>query len=237
MSRMKLSIIIPTYNEEKYLPGLFETIRQQTFRDYEIIVADNNSLDQTRAIAHQYGAKVVLGGLPAVARNKGAAAANGEFFLFLDADVLLPHPRFIEQNLAYFIEKNLGLAAGLPAALSTKKIDLIFHAIYNVWIKLLKKIFPHAGGFCILVRREVHQKINGFNEAICLAEDHDYAYRASRVANFGLLPVKIFMSVRRFERDGRFNIACKYAVCELYLLAGGKVNKNIFKYGFGYDEK
>jgi glycosyltransferase involved in cell wall biosynthesis len=85
-----LSIVIPTFNEEKYLPGLLKTLQEQTFKDYEIIVADNDSSDATRTIAVMAGARVVGGGLPARGRNLGAEVARGEWLLFLDADVILP---------------------------------------------------------------------------------------------------------------------------------------------------
>ena len=66
MVKMKLSIIIPTYNEEKYLPELLKSIKEQNFSSYEIIVADNDSNDNTVKIAESYGCKVVSGGLPAI---------------------------------------------------------------------------------------------------------------------------------------------------------------------------
>ena len=75
---MILSIIIPTYNEEEYLPVLLDSIKSQSFDDYEIIVADANSTDKTREIAESYGCIVVAGGLPAVGRNNGAKIAKGE---------------------------------------------------------------------------------------------------------------------------------------------------------------
>ena len=78
MASDMLSIIIPTLNEEEYLPRLLESIRRQTYRDYEIIVADNNSEDQTRAIAESFGARVSPGGNhPGKGRNRGAEAAKG----------------------------------------------------------------------------------------------------------------------------------------------------------------
>lgn len=77
-----LSIIIPTFNEEKYLPILFESLQKQTFNNFEIIVADNNSTDATRSIALAAGARVVGGGLPAGGRNMGAKFAQGEWLLF-----------------------------------------------------------------------------------------------------------------------------------------------------------
>ena len=85
-----LSIIIPTLNEEKYLPKLLESIKKQSFKDYEIIVADANSKDKTRKIARDYGCKITSGGiLPAVARNNGAKKAAGEILLFIDADCII----------------------------------------------------------------------------------------------------------------------------------------------------
>lgn len=58
-----ISIIIPTWNEENYLPKLLECIKKQTYRDYEVIVADANSTDNTKAIAKKYDCKIVKGGL------------------------------------------------------------------------------------------------------------------------------------------------------------------------------
>ena len=58
---MILSIIIPTYNEEEYLPNLLESIEKQSFTDYEIIIADANSTDRTREIAEEHGCTIVEG--------------------------------------------------------------------------------------------------------------------------------------------------------------------------------
>jgi len=72
-----LSIIIPTLNEENYLPFLLESIKNQDFKDYEIIVADAGSHDKTREIAKNFGCKVVSGGLPAKGRNEGTKFSRG----------------------------------------------------------------------------------------------------------------------------------------------------------------
>jgi len=82
---MKVSIIIPALNEENYLPKLLGSIKKQTFKDYEVIVADAHSKDRTREIARKFGAKIVDGGRPANGRNIGAKAASGEFLFFFES--------------------------------------------------------------------------------------------------------------------------------------------------------
>lgn len=93
-----LSIVIPAKNEEIYLPKLLKSIKKQNFCDYEIIVADADSIDRTKEIAQKYRAKVVKGGMPGRGRNAGAKVAKGEVLLFLDADVLLPQIFFKHNN-------------------------------------------------------------------------------------------------------------------------------------------
>ena len=54
-----VSVVIPAYNEEKYLPACLEALSRQTFRDFEVVVVDNNSTDRTAEIARSLGARVV----------------------------------------------------------------------------------------------------------------------------------------------------------------------------------
>lgn len=233
----KLSIIIPTFNEERYLPKLLETIKWQTFRDYEVIVADAASADTTREIATSFGARVILGGLPGVARNRGAEAATGELFLFLDADAFLPHPDFLGNIVKEFEEKKLGIATCTIIPLDGQKIDALFCDIYYAWIKLVKKHTPHANGACIMASRAIHQAIGGFDEKIQFAEDHEYAIRAGKISSFDILQEKILVSMRRFDRDGRALMVLKYITCEAYLLLGKRITKDTFKYRFGYNHE
>lgn len=234
-----LSIVIPTYNEEEYLPFLLRSIQGQTYDDYEVIVADSpRTTDRTRAIAAEFGARVVEGGMVADGRNNGAAAAKGDILLFLDADVVLPDPWFLQMTVAEFEKRAFGAATCKIHPLSDKKIDKVMHEAFNFFMHVTQETVPHAPGFCIFARKSVHDKIGGFDPAIKLAEDHDYVNRMGKVAKFGLLKTyKIPVSVRRFDRDGRLNIAVKYLLCELHLRTKGKVTSDIFKYSFGHDAK
>ncbi|MEK7211362.1 MAG: glycosyltransferase [Patescibacteria group bacterium] len=230
-----LSIIIPTLNEEENLPKLLESIKKQEGVELETIVVDAQSTDRTREIAKKYGARVIDGGLPATARNLGAAAAMGDILLFLDADVVLPAPDFLEKTSAEFRERKFGIATCAVCPISDKKIDKLFHNTYNLYAKIVRRLTPRAPGFCIFARKDIHEAIGGFDEAIKLAEDHDYAERAGKITRFGILKsYPIMVSVRRFERDGRLNVAAKYLLCEVHLKLKGPVKSDIFKYRFGY---
>lgn len=233
-----ISIIIPTKNEEEYLPILLKSIKTQTIQPSEIIVADAHSTDKTCEIAKEYGARVIEGGLPAVGRNRGAASAESDLLLFLDADVELRDPQLLEKAVGEMFEKKLDLATCDVFPLSDEHIDHFFHQAYNVYVRIWGSLFPHAPGFCMFARRSLHEKIGGFHEDILFCEDHDYANRACKVGKFGLLrSIKIPVSIRRFDRDGRMNIAVKYLLAELHLATIGPIRNNIFHYTFGHKKK
>lgn len=88
-----ISIVIPARNEEENISELLESIEEDDFEDYEIIVVDGDSSDRTVEVAKEYGAKVIEGPLQgtSAARNKGWKASEGDIIYFLDADSVLPN--------------------------------------------------------------------------------------------------------------------------------------------------
>lgn len=234
-----LSIIIPTLNEEKYLPLLLESIKKQNFDDnLEIIVADACSEDKTVEVAKNYGCKVVSGGLPAKGRNQGAAAAQEELFLFLDAEILLPE-KFLEKILLEFKERNLDVAScGLePIGIEwVPKIifpKFLYDLLYNWPAKFLENALPFASSL-ILVKKEIHQRLKGFDEGIKIAEDHNYVRRAAKISKFGFLsPSKLPFFSRRCQKEGILKTFLKYLSCNLLNLSLGDVRTDIFNYNFG----
>lgn len=236
---MKLSIIIPAKNEEELLPRLLRSIRSQTFTSYEVIVADANSTDRTREIAKDMGAKVVEGGLPGPARNNGAKHAQGEYLLFVDADALLKNNRFLEDTMKEMDAHAIDVATCRLKPISSSSIDLFLHGFYNKYMALTAGLRPHAPGSCIFVKRAVHEALGGFDETVVFAEDMEYVQRAYREGyHFAVLRSHpIYVSVRRLDQDGRFNIAMKYMFGELYMLTKGPFRSLPFEYQFDHFEK
>lgn len=228
-----LSIIIPTLNEENYLSLLLDSIKNQNFSGYEIIIADAGSKDKTLEIAKKYNCQIVKGGSVAQGRNAGARVAKGNLLLFLDADVVLNSSNFLEELLNDFKNRKLDVAS-FPVILQGKMIDKIAYTFYNFWARLTQNFLPHATEV-ILIKKEIHQRNDGFGEDIKIAEDHAYVRKAGKFAKYGFLRIEpVLTSARRFEQDGRLKTYSKYLLAGLYMLFFGPVKSDIFKYRFGH---
>ncbi|MBL7142225.1 MAG: glycosyltransferase [Candidatus Pacebacteria bacterium] len=233
-----LSIIIPALNEEKYLPLLLRSIKEQNFSlDYELIVADAGSKDRTIEIAQSFGCSVIKGGLPAVGRNAGAKVAKGDLFLFLDADILLSE-KFLENSISEFEKRKLGIASYcLVPRTKSLLFKIGFDIFYNKPI-VIAQGFLANGAMGILVKREIFEKVGGFDESIKIAEDHYFTRKASKFGRFGIIKsAKIFITLRRFKQDGYLKTILKYFLCSLYALSGKAVRSDIFNYRFGHYSK
>jgi len=226
-----LSIIIPTYNEEKCLSELLESIKKQYYKDYEIIVADNKSKDKTEGIAKKYGCKVVKGGLPAIARNNGAKAAKGDIFLFLDADDKLDDG-FLEKSIGEFKRKNLDLATCYFKVKGNKLVDKIIFSMGNVFLFLYQFVEPHACGYAIFCTKSIFKKLNGFKDDLKMSEDEDFAKRGGKIGRFRILNVKNQVNVRRFEKEGRLKVLFEYLKTEIYRKFKGDIKKELFEYDY-----
>lgn len=232
---MLLSIVIPTLNEEKYLPRLLEVIKKQSFRDWEIIVADAGSKDKTVNLAKAAGCQVVKGGRPAKGRNEGVKKAKGDLILFLDADVVLPRA-CLNKAVREFQKRGLGVAAFPLAPYTKKKLPkFLFDFFFNYPLKLLEERWPHGVGAGIFIKKALHQKIGGWDESIKIAEDHDYVQRATKHGKFGAIKsTYIYFDMRRFEKEGLAKVLLKYILTELHMKVKGPVKKGLFEYEFGH---
>ena len=235
---MKLSIIIPTFNEEYYLPPLLESIQRQNFSDYEIVVADAGSEDGTIEIAKKWGCKVVKGGLPAVGRNRGAEVAQGEFLLFLDSDVILTRD-YLQLSLDEFQVRGLGIAITQIAPLSDSFLNKITHDFANFFMKRVENIKPHgAGCYGIITTKKLHDEVEGFDENLDFGEDTDYIERIGSISQFKVLRnPKLLVSTRRLQEEGLRNVAFKYAKSTFYQFRGKHISAEDLDYTFGHPEQ
>ena len=222
---MILSIIIPTYNEEEYLPLLLESIKQQDFRDYEII-------------AEEYGCIVVEGGMPAVGRNNGAKVAKGEYLLFLDSDLKLTED-YLAKVIYEFKMERLGIAITQMKPLSKKTEDKILHDLANLFMISVEKIKPHgAGCYGIIAKRELHECCGGFDEELTFGEDTEYIERLAKKERFKVLRnAKIGVSTRRLEEEGLATLAKQYGKSTVNDFLGIRTEASDLNYGFDHGKE
>jgi glycosyltransferase involved in cell wall biosynthesis len=202
-----LSIIIPTYQEEKYLGRLLASIKMQTLQPDEIIVADNHSKDKTREIAKAYGCNIVNGGNPAEGRNAGAKIAKGNILLFLDSDTNLKNKKYLEKFVRSFKNRNLDIATSFVKyenpGVKEFIVNLSVNAtkIANVLIlQHLKKIVSEVG-INIMMTKKFYDTIGRFDENKYIHEDTDlFVQVTQKGAKYGLVPLKIDTSERRFKK-------------------------------------
>ncbi|KZX17416.1 MJ1255/VC2487 family glycosyltransferase [Methanobrevibacter filiformis] len=235
---MELSIIIPTYNEEEYLPKLLKSIKSQKFTNYEIIVSDANSADRTREIAKEHGCRIVTGGTPGIGRNKGAEIAKGEYLLFLDSDLELTE-NYLEKVLNEIKREEGSIGITLMNPLSEKIRDKFLHNIANWFMIAFEKIKPHgAGCYGIIVKKAAHNKYNGFDESLNYGEDTDYIERIAEQEKFKVLrDAKILVSTRRLEEEGLIKLAKQYGRSTFNDFRGRRTDAEELEYSFGHNTK
>lgn len=227
----KYSVVIPTFNEEKYLPLLLEDLHNQTFKDFEVIVSDANSTDSTRSIAKKYGATVCDGGLPSVGRNNGAKLAKGDVLVFLDADVRINRD-FIECIDKEFSNKNLDVAVGLFDTNFEKLSEKIVYSIWNLSKIIRQKTkFPDGDGQFMVFKKSIFEYLEGFNENVSVAEDSEILKRVkSNNFKFGVISVRYVPSNRRYKKIGHARVIIGSTLAGIIGYTILKNNKKIQKF-------
>lgn len=208
-----ISIIIPAYNEADFIGYVLYSLSRQTFRQFEVILSDANSTDETVSIARSYKKqlpclKIVVPKdgrrCATIQRNNGAKSARYEKLLFLDADTLLP-PDFLENNLAEIQRKRLDCAHPVTLPLSKRILDQYVYLLTNWGVTLTQKFLPLAGGWAIFSTKTFHNKINGFDEQLTkIYDDVDYVSRiVKNGGKFGIIKSAApYMFARRLDKEG-----------------------------------
>jgi len=183
----KVSVIVPAFDEEKFLSTTLESVRKQTYQNIELIVKDGLSGDSTVEIAGRYADKVISRKDVSAgdARNQGATYADGDVLVFVDSDTLLaldtiekivrdfenPHvtlvfPKYLPKKEILELEGN---KVQMP-----RRIDTFWFSVENLVRRYVDK---YAGGMCMACEAKTFREIGGFNKALKVCEDIEISYR------------------------------------------------------------
>ena len=182
---MKISIVIPAFNEERLLGESLAQIKSaagaftQRGWEVELIVCDNNSTDRTAEIARAAGATVMFEPVNQIARarNSGAAAATGDWLVFVDAD---SHPRAeLFADVAEQILSGQCLAGG--ATIRLDEHHLVAELITWTWNCASRSLKLLAGSF-IFCDAAAFRQVGGFSKELFVAEELELARRLKKLA-------------------------------------------------------
>lgn len=248
---MNFSVIIPTLNEEQYLPKLLSDLASQTVKDFEVIVVDGRSKDKTKEKAQGFGSNFPLTFLEvdkrnvSYQRNTGAKNAKGNTLIFLDADTRIPKD-FIKHAADLVKRKNHELI--LPSIQwddKSRKGKILLSFVKSLIRASQVYGRPLATGGNFIIDKKLFESLEGFNEHVALSEDHDLVRRAhekgikARIAK----NVKITLSMRRGELEGDASFIYKNVVAFLaYTMVPSEkaLKAKLFDYEMGghrYDAK
>jgi glycosyltransferase involved in cell wall biosynthesis len=235
------SVIIPTLNEEDYLPRLLSDFTKQKLKNFSIILVDANSMDKTKEKALKFSKFYSLQFYTvkkknvSYQRNFGAQKAKGVYLLFLDADARIDTT--FTENLYKNILKKKELLF-LPTLITenqSSKNRLLFK-IVNSTIKLSQSLTkPLSAGGSIFITRKLFADLKGFKENLYTCEDHNLIQRAR---NLGIKAkilgdVKVVFSLRRIKKEGEAVVLYKYLLSSIYMLINGEITDKIYTYEMG----
>jgi len=235
------SIVIPALNEERNLPVLLASLENQTFREFEVIIVDSGSTDNTKYEATKFlqknsHFKFIEHRCKNVsqARNFGAQQARSDWLIFFDADGEV-EKIFLDGIKKRITENKLDMLTVWNRGKTKNLTGIITLFLLNSGMTLLQKIKPAANGPCIIIKKSLFEKIGCFDETIVFGEDFDLTRKAHKEkARFAVFSTpKFYVSTRRFEKEGFFLSIYKAVKALLYQMFFGPIRKPLFDYEMG----
>jgi len=201
-----LSVIIPTLNEAVTLPPLLADLRRQQGLILEVIVGDGGSTDGTREVVAAAGARFVAAQRGRGAQmNAAAAAAGGEWLLFLHADSRLPASALLASAVAA-LQRAAATTPRVAGHFSLRFLrttagrDLVYR--YLEAKTALNRVNTTNGDQGLLLSRAFFRELGGFDEGLPYLEDQRIAEELRRRGVWMTLPGVLWTSARRFETEG-----------------------------------
>lgn len=211
-----VSVVIPNYNYGRFLRDAIDSALNQTYKPHEVIVVDDGSTDESHDILGEYeekGVKVIRQKNRGVgaARNTGVSVSSGDVIAFLDADDIWFPEKLEKQIEAFDGDTELGLVScGMQEFNPSGEIINRYEEGQEGWLsnKMLTFEAPVVvSGSAVAVRRDIFEKIGGFDERKELhpSEDWDFFYRVSRVSRMGFVK-KVLVNYRNHGDNGHLKI-------------------------------
>lgn len=235
------SIIIPTLNEQDYIPHILSDLNKQKEKDFEILIVDGTSQDKTKQYVEKFKQTLPIRFFEvkkqnvSFQRNFGAQKAKGNYLFFIDADSGI-NTSFTKQ-LKKTILKRKGLVF-IPWILPDEKTAqamLVFNLI-NFFVELSQNFNkPFSTGGTMIIEINTFHTLGGFDEKLFLAEDHNVIQRAYQWgirAKF-LRNAKVEFCLRRMKREGELTLLYKSLVATFHVLLRGDIKTKIFDYSMG----
>lgn len=206
---VRLSVIVPAYNEANYIHKMLDSLKRQTFKSFEIIVKDGESSDSTVEIAKKLVDKTISSKDTSVsnARNQGAKYANGNVLVFVDADTVLPSNML--QRISDLMENENMVGGSCRKILANKNVlDRMVYEFVN--ISTFLSLYLHVGGAhgnCLFIRKSIFRRIGGFNPLIQIAEEQELVRKAMRFGKFVFLTDQYVVEhPRRIQKWGKLKL-------------------------------
>ncbi|MGB4968613.1 MAG: TIGR04283 family arsenosugar biosynthesis glycosyltransferase [Saprospiraceae bacterium] len=195
---IKISVIIPVYNEEKKIYNLVANIKKAANAHVaEVLVSDGQSNDNTRSEALRAGAKVILSPKKgrAYQMNLAAQQATGEFLYFLHADVEN------HKNFCYHIQNTL--SNGVDLACYRYRFDSKKHLLrINSFLTRFHTIWSGGGDQSLMIRKQIFERCHGFKDDMIIMEDFEFVERAKKQGfTFKIIPYEIKVSARKYDKN------------------------------------
>jgi len=204
---MKVSVVIPTFNEEKLIRATLTSIRsQETNYEVELIVVDSYSTDATLDIAKEFAEKILFTppGIIAVARNKGSMESKGEIIISAGADSI--YDKHWLQELVAPIEKGRAVAtAGKLLPMQGNFVERVFaeYILNPVQFCTFSFGMPYVGGENMAFSRKAFMKVGGYRTDLVTSEDIDLLKRLRKVGRVSYCPNAVtHVSMRRVKKWG-----------------------------------
>lgn len=207
-TNLLFSIVVPAYNEEKYLPLCLRGLVSQNFpkTKYEIIVVDNGSKDRTAQVAKKYQVRLIKESRKGVAfaRQTGFLAARGKIICSTDADCFVPK-NWLKKIAATFKKHPKLIAIG--GNLDFMHVDNFFKLMIKFFAPpslMLDQLLRFGGGLYgpnFAIKKSVFLNIGGFNTSLLTGEDLEISKRARKAGQIKFLnSLKVHTSARRFDQ-------------------------------------